>query len=66
MSHPHLIRLGWDIVLWVLCIIVIGFLSGADLIENPAFSLAGAALFWAIRANTKAEVNTAHKNSEEA
>jgi len=61
----YLIRYGCDILLWAFCIVANGFLTEAGLIDDPAFSLAGVALFWAIRANTKAEVNTAHKNSVE-
>ncbi|HWU19355.1 MAG TPA: hypothetical protein VN155_16865 [Devosia sp.] len=49
----YLIRYGCDILLWALCIIATGFLAGAGVIDNPELALAGTALFWAIRANSK-------------
>lgn len=62
MSNP--VRFLGDVGLWVVCIVATGVMRGAGLIDDPAFALAGSALFLAIRANSKAEVNTAHKISE--
>jgi len=56
----YLIRLGLDWLLWAFCVFAIGFLHGAGVIESPGSALAGAALFMAIRARSKSEVNSAH------
>lgn len=53
-----------DAMLWSFCVAMVGFISAAFAIDDPAFALASGALWVAIRARSKAEVNTAHKNSE--
>lgn len=58
-------RLVSDLACWVLCIFTAGALHGLGLIEDRALALAGCALWLAIRATSKSEVNTAHQNSEE-
>lgn len=54
-----------DAVLWAACIVLTGFLSASGLIENPAFALAGSALWFAIRAYRKADVNSVRKSEIE-
>jgi hypothetical protein len=54
-----------DVVQWVISIVAIGALHGAGVIENPAIALAAVALWLAIRARRKADVNTVSKISEE-
>lgn len=55
-----------DAIIWAFCITLVGFLSAAGVIDNPAIALAGGALWWAIRAYSKADVNTVHKLKTEA
>lgn len=64
MKSPP-VRLVSDLAFWVLGIFSIGALDGLGVIEDRALALAAYALWLAIRAVSKAEVNTAHKNSEE-
>lgn len=64
--YPNLFRLIMDAGFWIVCIVALGFMSKAGVIENPEMALAGAAFWWAIRAHSRAEVNTAHKSETEA
>lgn len=56
----YFIRLGCDVLSWAFSILAIGALHVVGVIDNPEIALAGGALFVALRARSKSEVNTAH------
>ena len=65
MSKPA-VRFLSDLALWAICLITIGVLRGLGVIENMAMAVAGGALWMAIRAQSKADVNSAQTSNEEA
>jgi hypothetical protein len=62
----ELLSFASDFILWVILVLTVGALHGLGLVADQSISLAGGALWLAIRAGRKAEVNTAHKSETEA
>jgi hypothetical protein len=60
----ELLSIASDFILWVILVLTIGALTELGIVADQAIGLAGGALWLAIRASRKADVNTAHKNSE--
>lgn len=54
----------FDLLLWAFLLGLSSFLQRAGFIDNAAFSLAGVALLFSIRANSKIDVITTHKTNQ--